>query len=639
MRKQQVDDYIINEFFKNVKNKNELLEKLKDYEKDSKTFFKKMTLQLKEIKKHNPTREDICKIADDIRSTRKFFHVNNILASELDTYHDVIIIGAGIAGLSAANQLKDEYNVIVLEAKDRIGGRIMTHHSWGGSFDMGASWISGADGNPITELANKYKAHLTPESEDAPSVAYDQDGKKIHHKGVKKFRLVWKQFIDFMFQEQNLVGKEYTLQEIAEDFLDIGAVPKELADLFRYQLAFIETEWAADVNRLSGMFYDRIGYLLPGSQVIFPQGYEKIAYGLADEVGRTNIRTGNIVEKVEYTKEGVRITANVIKQIGYDDIGAKINTRKQIFKGKYVICTVPITVLQRNNMKFSPPLDAKKTESIDKIKLGAFHKTYLLFPKVFWEKDKDWINYTSKEKGRWNTFLNMHRATGKPILLGINSGDYAYELDYKPDYDIKKEAMDVLEKIYKKKTLQPIDIIVSRWHSDPFTKGTYSYTPKNADLCDYDRIAEPSPAPEKDVRMSVEGKIFLKQIQMRKFPRVFFAGEASSKYYPATVHGAYITGIREASRLRYYDTYEKTHNIGKSFPAPGKQWKEKWEVFPEYVICPPGKELIAHKEKRGGKIIYRPFCVLPSEKDRLLKLKPKEWTVTVSSIPWDIALD
>src|SRR5882672_7532767 len=85
----------------------------------------------------------------------------------------VIVIGAGMAGLSAARRLVDEYGyrgkgqVIVLEARNRVGGRIATNHDLGAPVDLGAIWIHGSQGNPVSALADRFRAVRTPTDYEA----------------------------------------------------------------------------------------------------------------------------------------------------------------------------------------------------------------------------------------------------------------------------------------------------------------------------------------------------------------------------------------------------------------------------------------------------------------------------------------
>ncbi len=185
----------------------------------------------------------------------------------------------------------------------------------------------------------------------------------------------------------------------------------------------------------------------------------------------------------------------------------------------------------------------------------------------------------------------MHKVTDKPVLLALVSEPYSDELDKKSDDEIKAEGLGVLEEMYKGMVPDPsqVDVLVSRWSQDPFTRGSYSYTPVGATMSDYDVLTEP-----------VEN-------------RVFFAGEATTKYFPALVNGAYVTGIREANRIMVHDD--------KIYLPPLKQFNETWEQYPEYVICEDGLELVARKSLDSGNKSVA--CVKPATK---IKLESIGWT-------------
>ena len=92
----------------------------------------------------------------------------------------VLVIGAGLAGLAAARQLSEQgFDVRVIEARDRIGGRIWTSTRWPDvPLDLGASWIHGVEGNPLTAIAAKLKA-ITRLTSYERAVAYDVTGKPL----------------------------------------------------------------------------------------------------------------------------------------------------------------------------------------------------------------------------------------------------------------------------------------------------------------------------------------------------------------------------------------------------------------------------------------------------------------------------
>ncbi|MDE1842516.1 MAG: FAD-dependent oxidoreductase, partial [Thaumarchaeota archaeon] len=462
--------------------------------------------------------------------------------------------------------------------------------------DKGASWISGIRENPIYKLAEKFDAKLERVDEGESYSVYDYDGTKLDHVFQSKMKYEWDDFLKFMQKEQHQVGVRKTLGSVVQQYMLKNKLSPDNERDFEYAISELENDWAGSVEKLSAKYWDHIGYILPGGQDVFRDGYGKIVDGLVDELGKEKIHINCIVKTVKYDDNGVKI----------------ILENQDIFHGKYVVCTFPLGVLQKNHSElFVPNLPNEKITAINHIGMGIFHKTYLKFPKVFWEDDQDkaWINYVSEKKGVWNTFVNMYKVNGQPILLGLNAADYAQEIEPQPKDKIVEEAMKVLRTIYKDKTLDPLDSIVTTWYNDPFSHGAYSYVGVNGTPDDYDTIASPV--------KNEPGTTY----------RVFFAGEATTKFYPATVHGAYMTGLREANRIYAFD---------KKLREPSEQQlpdEKEWLVFPEQVICPTGKSLIVQKQVIDGKTRLIPHCVTPQEKTQ--KVDGKEWFDSLISTPWD----
>jgi monoamine oxidase len=119
----------------------------------------------------------------------------------------------------------------------------------------------------------------------------------------------------------------------------------------------------------------------------------------------------------------------------------------------------------------------------------------------------------------------MYHYTNQPVLLGFNAGTYGEQLEAQSDSAIAASAMIVLRKIYGKSIPDPVDVLVTRWKSDVFSRGSYSHIPPNTSGSDYDSLAS-----------SVGGSLF-------------FAGEATHRKYPSTVHGAWLSGRRAATEI------------------------------------------------------------------------------------------
>lgn len=132
-------------------------------------------------------------------------YAQTLVTAEDSEYHEIIVIGAGMAGIAAANQLNENgYDVIVLEARDRTGGRILTDNSYEGyHLDVGASWIHGVDNNPIAMLAEKYGIETVPFDNEESYIIYDENGEKIDEQRATSMWKILSKFEEFYKTERS----------------------------------------------------------------------------------------------------------------------------------------------------------------------------------------------------------------------------------------------------------------------------------------------------------------------------------------------------------------------------------------------------------------------------------------------------
>lgn len=419
-----------------------------------------------------------------------------------ETSADVLVIGAGISGLSAARRLADEgYSVIVLEARNRIGGRVWTNNELGIPLDMGASWIEGVDGNPLTEIANENGIETQPTDDDS-MIVYDTDGSEISDE--------LEEFMDTLDAEIEEAADDLS-EDLEEDIPLSEAVNRvieenELSEDELRILDFVSRDnilfnYAADAEDLSILYYD-VEKEESGGDVLFPGGYVQIAEVLAAGL---DIRLEHIVEHIEYGEE------------------VEVTTDQGVFTADYAIVTLPLGVLKRGSITFSPELPENKQTAIERMGMGLMNKLFLRFPEVFWDSDYEIFDYIS-EDGHWQTWYDFSNVVDEPVLLGFNAGRIGREVEAFSDEETVEDAMRVLRRIFPDAP-DPIDWVLSRWASDPFAGGSYSYSRVGSTPEDYAALAE-----------SINDVLF-------------FAGEATDHINSAGVDGAFITGLRAAEEV------------------------------------------------------------------------------------------
>ena len=410
----------------------------------------------------------------------------------------VVIVGAGIAGLAAAAELHAGMfeDVVLLEARDRIGGRVWTDNLGGAiPVDLGASWIHGTRGNPVTAIARTHDI-------ETRRTDYDNRVEHVPHAGAAPAS------IGRVLADLRTLARERpdaSLQSAYERYLTTRALSDAEKRYLEYLLnTTIEHEYAADISDLS---FDSIdgGRAYGGGDVVFPGGYRQIIDALA---GDRDIRPGHAVTEIDYAGDRIFVTT----------------AGRATFEAARVVVTVPLGVLKKGLISFSPPLPGWKQRAIDGLEMGVLNKTVLLFDEVFWDRNVEFIGHVSAEKGRWTDTLNLYPYTGEPVLMMFNAATYGAQLEGLSDEETVAHALAALAGMYGA-VPQPREARITRWRSDPWSHGSYSYVPVGSSFERYAELGEP-----------VDDKLF-------------FAGEATHDDFPSTVHGAYLSGVRAARQV------------------------------------------------------------------------------------------
>ena len=420
------------------------------------------------------------------------FHFSFLMKAE------VIVIGAGMTGLAAAKWLQDnDYDVIILEARDRVGGRVYTDHSLGIPIDLGASWIHGIKDNPITDLANQINAKRI-ETDYDEMISFDYDGSSIDDKTVEEYEDWHEELLESAAEEGNI--------PMSEAFETVLAEEDDLDETDRRFLTYlnrtIEITAAGSFDELSASELDS-DEEFDGPDVLFPNGYSEIPEYLAQNL---NIQFNQVVKKIVYQNDQVII-----------------ETSRGQFTCEAAIITLPLGVLKKGDIVFSPPLPKKKMAALQRLKTGTLNKVVLKFEKAFWPKDPDYIGYVPAEHEHHQEYLNYYHYSNKPVLIDFLGGHHARNMENQSESEVKKLAEQPLKKIFSKFS-PATEMIQSKWNSDKFACGTYVILPPGSSLED---IAELG----------------------KTVGNLYFAGEATHDEYPGTVHGAYLSGVRAAQEL------------------------------------------------------------------------------------------
>lgn len=417
----------------------------------------------------------------------------------------VIIIGAGIAGLAACTRLNESgFDARILEARNRVGGRIETDHSLGIPFGKGAGWIHGDENNPMTELANQFNAKMAP-IDSSKLTVFDKNGLPVSNNAIEKFEAKFDAYLKDAKKSAWQSSSDISLSTALDSIIQSENFSILEKTLFDNKLKSIGNYEGASTGSLSARLYGDIG-IWPGKNCFLTTSYQPIVEGLAKKC-RIELNT-------------------IVKEINLCEKNIEIITHSSVYTADYVVITLPLGVLQKNIVKFNPSLPKNKLKAIQSSGMGLFNITALRFPKIFWPEKSHALFFTEFDKLSTSVFFNLAHFMSQPVLVGYSGGETALQLERFSDEEIIKKIMGNFQNHYNTALPDPDSFIITRWSQDPFSYGSYSYSKTGSTCADYDAIAEPI------------------------CNKLFFAGEATCSKYPATTHGAYLSGIREAERIK-----------------------------------------------------------------------------------------
>jgi polyamine oxidase len=377
----------------------------------------------------------------------------------------VIVVGAGAAGLGAArwlvdNDIHDNMEVVVLEARDRIGGRVHTAKEEAGEanqdalglFDLGASWIHNhTEKNPMSIIAKTISSHVVETDWDS-DVVVDNSGKKFPEKALDRG---WRRFYEGMEREAHKARKKpaATMCDKSLEDLMLSYFGEEWnqpicqgyaasydflfgAPLYKCSATeSIDADWLNAVDEDADFLLPTKGYgsvldaLVSGEATVngvMSRPSKEASTATSSALKPLLVLTNNEVISVMLTENGnYAVTSN-----------NGITSQASQLIADAVIITVPLGVLKSRSIAFSPELSAAKQEAIDRIGFGNVVKVVLEFPKIFWATHCQFLHVFdtancncedqgNQRRGCLNYFLNGYAFAKKKILVTYGLGDMA----------------------------------------------------------------------------------------------------------------------------------------------------------------------------------------------------------------------
>lgn len=320
-----------------------------------------------------------------------------------------------------------------------------------------------------------------------------------------------------------------TMDEAVQQYQYLLDLSPQDMRLMNWHFANLEYANAANVGKLSLGGWDQdIGNEFEGEHAQIIGGYLQVPRALWQSPDKLDVRTRRVVNRISYTTDASNAEAR----------GSRIHCDNgEMIEADTIVLTLPLGVLKTDSVRFEPPLPSWKAGAIQRLGFGTLNKVILVYEESFWDINQDMFgllrdsrreqsldqgDYIS-DRGRFYLFWNCIKTCGRPMLIALMAGDAAHHAESTSDSALILEVTEQLRKMFKPTAIpSPSEAIVTRWGKDRFARGSYSYVGVEARPDDYDVMARP-------------------------VGNLHFAGEATCGTHPATVHGAYLSGLRAAS--------------------------------------------------------------------------------------------
>ncbi|XP_030756790.1 spermine oxidase [Sitophilus oryzae] len=516
---------------------------------------------------------------------------NNDNSSKTSHYSKVIIVGAGMAGLSAGFHLtKNNFTDFkILEARGRLGGRIVQIPMGNEKVELGANWIHGVLGNPVYEFAMQ---HGLVDFLAAPKphkvVAATEQGKQVPFSILQE---IYEAYLCFLKRCEEYFISQYEppdgIDSVGEHIkLEINLYLDKVKDtterhlkellfdcLLKRETCISGCDSMNEIDLLEVGSYTE----LQGGNIILPKGYSSILHPLESVIPKENLYRRHPVKLIKWNcnkKHSKSPAADACNDSDSDDsdrtvvedsnsnpscsresseertVPSSYNVEivcenNERFYADHVICTIPLGVLKHKaNSLFKPLLPDYKMEAIERLLFGTVDKIILEYERPFlhpsitevlllWEEDAS----EDISKNWYRKIYSFSKIT-ETLILGWISGKEAEYMETLDNNLLIETCTMILRKFLNDPFIpKPKSCVCTTWHNQQYTRGSYTAVAVGSSQIDIECLAQPLYLDENETK-----------------PVLLFAGEHTHSNFYSTVHGAYLTGRTAAQIILHSDT-------------------------------------------------------------------------------------
>lgn len=449
----------------------------------------------------------------------------------------IIIIGAGMSGVASARALKDEADVLILEAQSRIGGRLRSDRRFGPPVELGAVWIHQAKNNILSEFATRFGCGLKEHHHELHDPVYTEDGQRIPTATMMEAHQRLRQaLLHAIHQGRSRAHPSSSMLELLPSHaFDFG--PGHDGELQRCAFDFtlfrdIVSDYYAELAQISSKYFGNDLFGGTGKDHILPGGYDCILHGLARGL---NVQLDTVVTAVRWGTDGATVTTASGDELAADRVivTVPLGVLKASIASPAPSVAAPTVAGRTGAIDFEPALPPRMREAISRLGMSDVVRLALKFNSTFWPSDSHFINlvrggctHHHRQSSRHAYLVNVANYSGQSILLMDSAASGAQRLAAMSDAEAIDDVVASLRRAFPEAPA-PEQATLVRWSEEPFARGGVSYIATSSTPRDQWSIETPL----------ANG-------------RLIFAGEHTSVLHMGTVHGALVAGWQAAAHVR-----------------------------------------------------------------------------------------